>query len=342
MSRAIVLSVGPLAASSATKISASQKAAGAQFLVMNGAATAAVANNICLSQSPTGVGALTLNGSLATTNPIAGAGGTAAAGSAIAYLPTPGRIYITSAGNDSGVTFAVVGTLQGPGTFGPGAVFTETITGANTSIVSSSNIYSTIISITISGASASTVTVGTNGIATLDTARRVIMTSGGNDTGMTFALAGTDWAGNAISETVTGASGAAATSVLDYLTVTSIKTSAAVATTVTVGTNGVAGSPWARLDELGAMGPTSLQISGSGTVNWTVSQTIDDPDSTNNAVLPANMTWINHPDTNLVSSTTVSGVQGNYAYPPKFARIILNSQTNPGKVTLTVMQNYQT
>jgi hypothetical protein len=34
-------------------------------------------------------------------------------------------------------------------------------------------------------------------------------------------------------------------------------------------------------------------------------------------------------------------VQGNYAYPPKFVRLLVNSQTDPASATLTVMQNYQ-
>jgi hypothetical protein len=34
-------------------------------------------------------------------------------------------------------------------------------------------------------------------------------------------------------------------------------------------------------------------------------------------------------------------VQGNYAYPPKFVRLLVNSQPDPASASLTVMQNYQ-
>src|SRR5262249_28256798 len=150
------------------------------------------------------------------------------------------RIYITSAANDSGITFAVVGTVQGPPAFGPGIVVKETITGANTGVVSSVNLYTTIISITTSNSTAGNVTVGNYTTATLDKARQILFTPAGSDSGVTYTLAGTDWAGAPISETVTGVNNpSTATSVLSYLTVTSILLSGSTASTMTVGTNGV-------------------------------------------------------------------------------------------------------
>jgi hypothetical protein len=340
MARAIVVTAGPLASATDNKIGTAQKAAAAQYLVLNGAAGVATANNICTSQTPGGAVALTLNGTLCTTNNPIGFGGTyGTVGSAIAYLPTPSRIYITGGSDESGKTFAVVGTLQSVGTFGPGVVVTETITGPNASIVSSANIYSTIISITSSAGTAGAITVGTHATATLDVARRVQVKSAGNDSGITFTIAGTNWYGNTQSEVLTGGNAVAVYSVLDYLTVTSVLTSAAVATTVQLGTNGVCSSPWARMDEFAGMGPTSIQVNVSGTVNYTVSQTLDDPNSTSNPVAVASMTWINHPDSGVVAATAAA--QANYAYIPKFSRITLNSETGTtAYASMTIMQNY--
>lgn len=356
MSRALVTTVGPLVAASATKIGASQKAAnsGTNVLVLNGAAADAVANDICLSQTPAGAGNLTLNGSICTTNLPApfGANAQAAGASAIAYIiPTfggPRYIYITCAGNESGRTFTVTGTVQSPTTFGPGVVVTETITGANASTVSSVKQYSTIISIAVDAATAGAITVGVNGVATLDTARRVLFTDGGNDSAVIATVNGTDWNGDPISETVTLTSGSTVATVQDFLTVTSITTNAAIATTITVGTNGVASSCWLRLDELGSMGPVSIQVDGSGTINWTVQQTLNDPNVITNA-LPTptylqtrqSVNWVNHPDLALVASTVTTGVQGSYATPPKFVRLLVNSQTNPAYATISVLQVYQ-
>lgn len=338
MGRPIVLQVGPLAAASATTVSLSQKAAGAQNLVVNGASAAGTfsANNVCQSQSPAGSGALTLNGSAVNpnTNPVA------------AIFPVASRVYITSAGNDSGRTFTVTGTINS-GNWGPVSVV-ETVTGANASVVSTTKLFRTVSSVVISGASASTVTVGNSGLATLDVGRRIIITSGGNDTGVTFTLSGTDWYGDPISEAITGVSGGAASSVLSYKTVTSIATSGAVATTVTVGTNTVADSPWARFDDFGAMAPVSIQCDvngGTPSTGATVSQTLDDPNLvTNNDPpntfqwTPATLVWINHPDSNLVAFTT--SVQGNYGYPPTFARVTLTT-TNSAYILATFKQAYQ-
>ena len=322
MGRPITVSVGPLAASSATKISASQKSAGSP-LVLNGGAGTAVANNICLSQTPSGAGNLTLNGSLASTgSPV------------VANLGQNLPIYITSAGNDSSVTFTVTGYIYN-GLGGPFSV-TEVITGANASTVSSTKSYMTITQIAVSGATASTVTVGTYAPVTLDTARHVLITSGGNDNGINFAITGTNWAGDVISEKLTGGSGSAVASVLDYLTVTSIVPSGAVATTVTVGTNGVAASPWVRFDDWMGASQVTAQSVVAGTANYTIQVTMDDPNSATNPVAPAAVTWFSSADTNVVSAT--ASEFSYFQYVPQYARILLNSSTGTGNVTGTFRQ----
>ena len=272
MAQPITVTVGALATGDDDNVSLSQTAAGSQYLVINGAGAAGtfVANSICASQTPGGAGELTINGTLATTQPVAGAGGTASAPSALVRFPSPVRVYITCAGNNSGRTFTVTGTLQSVNTFGPGVVVSETVTGANANTVATTALFSTVTSVSISGASTGAVTVGHSGTSTLDTARRIIITSGGDDSGITFALVGTDWAGNVISETVTGTASSIASSVLDYLTVTSVKTSGAAASTVKVGTNGVAGSPWVRFDDFAANAQVAIQCTVSGTANYTV------------------------------------------------------------------------
>jgi hypothetical protein len=44
--------------------------------------------------------------------------------------------------------------------------------------------------------------------------------------------------------------------------------------------------------------------------------------------------WLPHPDATLVGATT--SLQGNYAFPPLFARVLLNSGT--GTVSATFSQ----
>jgi hypothetical protein len=233
-----------------------------------------------------------------------------------AYLDPAARVTITSVGNDSGITFAVAGI----GVDGESSE-TETVTGANASTVSTTKLFRRIFSITSSGAAAGNVSAGTNGyVATMDKPRRVLITSAGNDSGITWTITGTDWNNAPISEVLTGGNTAAVASLLDYATVAGIKASAAAASTVTVGTNGVAGSRPIGLDQMG-LSPTALQVTVSGTVNYTVQQTLDDP----NRVGLSSVAWVNHPDSALVAATGT--VQGNYAYQPQLTRIVLNSGT---------------
>lgn len=311
--REIVVSVGALAASSATKISLIQTPGSAAALAIDGAASSGyLANGICASQSAGAAGNLTLNGSLVNS------------GLGAAVLGWPGSsVVVVSAGNDSGITFKISGTDQN------GASVSQVLTGANTSRVATTVLFYTVASVAVSGATASTVTVGRNGTATLDMARQVIITSGGNDSGITFALAGTDWAGNPISETITGASGGAATSALDYLTVTSIKPSGTPATTLTVGTNSAAGSPWVRFDGY-SFAPWNVQAQATGTVNYTVETTMDDPNSPTNSVARSAVNW----DTSYAGITNATGnMFMSVNVIPTYARVLLNSGSGSVKAT---------
>lgn len=113
-------------------------------IIVNKALAAAVANNICLAQSPGAAGNLTLNGSLVS-------GG-------VATLDTARVVGITSTGNDSGRTFTITGTDS------EGKTISETLTGPNTTTVSSTYNYATVTSISISAASVGSITVGTTAV----------------------------------------------------------------------------------------------------------------------------------------------------------------------------------
>lgn len=109
-----------------------------------GPLSSASANSIALSQSLSAAGKLTLNGTLAT-------GG-------VATTDKPRRITITSAGNDTGSTWTVVGTNW------MGNPISETIAGSNV-LVTSVLDYATVTSISLNAATASTVTAGTSAVA---------------------------------------------------------------------------------------------------------------------------------------------------------------------------------
>jgi len=71
------------------------------------------------------------------------------------------KVSITSNGNDSGITFTITGNKVGLITNTP--TITETVTGPNNTTVFSTNYYSRITSITVSGTSANNVSIGYGG-----------------------------------------------------------------------------------------------------------------------------------------------------------------------------------
>lgn len=92
---------------------------------------------------------------------------------------------------------------------------------------------------------------------------------------------------------------------------------------------GVGSSTAAPLDIHGRP-DISLQVVVTGTVNYTVQQTLDNPFDT--SITP---TWFNHPDPNMVAQTV--NRQGNYAYVPAAVRVTVNSGS--GTARLTIVQS---
>lgn len=176
--------------------------------------------------------------------------------------------------------------------------------------------------LTLNGATVS------GGVATNTVATQVTIASSGNDSVRTFVITGTSPDGKALSETITGPNATTVTSVNFYKTVTSITISAASVGNITSGFNAVGVTPSLPID-IYARPQIALQVNVSGTVNWTVQQTLDDIWGT---TTPLN--WVDHPDSNMVAQTTVK--QGNYAYPPRAIRLKVNSGT--GTATLEIVQ----
>jgi hypothetical protein len=171
----------------------------------------------------------------------------------------------------------------------------------------------------------------TNGVATLDQPRRVLFTTA--DSTHTATITGTNWSGSPISETV-AMNGTSVATVLDYKTVISIVANALFTAAVTVGTNGVAASAWVRFDEW-ALPQISVQSVATGTVNYTLQQTLDDPNDPTNPVLPQSVYWQQTSDATGQGAT--GSIQSNYAFCPRYGRVLLNSGT--GTVTTTYLQS---
>lgn len=169
--------------------------------------------------------------------------------------------------------------------------------------------------------------LASGGVATLTSAgaaRQVTITSAGNDSGRTFTIYGTDESGIAISEALTGASGAAATSAKYYRTVTRIAVDAATAGAVTAGVNGVGVTRWVNYNVHAQPFNVVNNVDISGTVDYDVQYTYDPLDSISQVL------------TDAVVDGASADAQATYTFPITASRILLNSGS--GSVTMTAIQ----
>ncbi len=171
----------------------------------------------------------------------------------------------------------------------------------------------------------------------MDKPRRVLVTYGAEGTARTLTLTGTNLTGQSQSETITVPITGAGTvsSVLDYATVTSIVSGSAFTNAITIGTSSVASSSWGHIDAWAPAGLTA-QCNVTGTANYTVQTTMDEPNSSTVPVNPANVVWINWPD--LVFVAAAASYQSiTPSFSPTYVRITLNSGT--GSVAGTFLQS---
>lgn len=168
-----------------------------------------------------------------------------------------------------------------------------------------------------------------NGVAISTAAVLVTVTSTANDSTRTYTITGTNAAGVTMSETITGPNTTTVSTTRYFKTVTDVSVAGGgTVGTVRVGFSATGVTPPVILDVHGRP-DVSLQVVVSGTVTWTLQQTLD------NIWDVSNPTWFSHPDVNMVSQTV--NRQGNYAYIPSATRLQISSGT--GSATLTVLQS---
>lgn len=176
------------------------------------------------------------------------------------------------------------------------------------------------------------VTAGVAILASAGAGRQVILTSGGNDTGVVFTVYGTNPTGNSQTEQITGASGGVATGLLPFLTVTRIAASAAVATTITAGTNGVGYSRWANVNIHAQPVNIAIGCVVSGTVDYDVEYTYDNLNATTDqGVLIQPTSW-----TDPIIDGATATADTTFSLPISGWRVKMNSGT--GTVTATGIQ----
>jgi hypothetical protein len=140
-----------------------------------------------------------------------------------------------------------------------------------------------------------------------------------------------------VSETIYGpAAGGSVLSVNQYRKTTRVNANQATSGTVSIGTSATGTSPWVAFDGW-SPGTVAIQVNVSGTVNYTVQSTLDNPNSVTSALYNnvAGVTWVASSDVAVVGAT--GNVQSNFLFVPHYARVLLNSGT--GLVTASFLQS---
>lgn len=200
--------------------------------------------------------------------------------------------------------------------------------------VSSANAIAT--SQTPSGAGAVTLdgALVTAGVATMGASQFITITSGSNISNRTFALVGTDFFGNALTETVTGPNNTTVASTKSFYTLTSATISGSAAGAITIGVNGAGDSRTIILDTYQMPFNLSVGALVTGTPTYRLQYTYDD-------VFAA--TWPNSSTQNWFTHSTMTGLTASadatINNPVTAIRIGITTGASPQSITLRVIQS---
>jgi hypothetical protein len=199
---------------------------------------------------------------------------------------------------------------------------TRTLAAGAVGAIAASQTHGGAGALTINGSLAS------GGVATLTQQQEIGITSTANYSAVNFTITGTDSYGRTISEVLAGPNNNTVDSVFNYKTVTSIVTSGAVATALTVDTIGVGASPEIPLDQYLTPFNVTLTAEIAGTANATAQFTTDDVFG--GASGP--YTWF--PVTSMSGITVTTA--GTIISPVTAVRLLTNS--GAGTVVFSVLQ----
>jgi hypothetical protein len=167
-------------------------------------------------------------------------------------------------------------------------------------------------------------------VATLSVSGKVSIASAGNDSGMTFTVYGTNNGGSLISEALAGGNVATVSTLKSFNTVTRVAASAATAAAITVGTLQSGSTDWIPLDIYVPNQVTNISATVTGTINYSVQYTNEDPfDNTLAHQVVA------HP-TAALTTATASQTSGATTTLMRAVRLLVNSGS--GSALMTIVQ----
>lgn len=164
--------------------------------------------------------------------------------------------------------------------------------------------------------------------------RRILFTFAGDASAAVFTVTGTDWNGQLVTEDVAGTNGGTVYTIYDYKGSITASSSAAVASNVSIGTNGIASSRPAFLDVY-ANGDTYVQATPSSSgISYTIQLAGDDP---SRGVAYTAVNWINSGTSALVAATTAQTAVQNGV--PTMMRVLINNAGSDTAATVSVNLN---
>ena len=149
------------------------------------------------------------------------------------------------------------------------------------------------------------------GKATFDVARRVGITSIGNDTGINWTVTGTDRSGRAQSEVLQGAATGTAQTQHDFLTVSNVAGSGASANNVEVGTTGTASTAPYLVDYFATTANYNAIVSNPSGSVYNIEGCNDDLYPNLDETL-ANQNWVPVPNASGISTAGQIFIQGPF------------------------------
>ena len=149
----------------------------------------------------------------------------------------------------------------------------------------------------------------------------------GSDAARTFTVTGTEPGGTAQTETLAGSIAGQTLSTLYWEGVTQIAVDAATAGAVTAGIRQAGATAWLPLDIYVPNAQTAIQVDVSGTINYSVVYTIQDPFDP--AIEPL---AIAHPTAGLTAGST--DVSGQTTVIMRAVRLLINSGGGTAKTTI--------
>lgn len=155
----------------------------------------------------------------------------------------------------------------------------------------------------------------------------------GSDAGRSFVVTGTKPGGASQTETISGTNVGQTLSTLYWESVTQIAVDAATAGAVTAGIRQTGATAWMPLDIYVPNTQTAIQVDVTGTIDYSVVYTIQDPFDT--SITPI---AIAHPTAGLTGGST--DVSGQTTVIMRAVRLLINSGSGTAKMTI-VQQSTQ-